>query len=160
MWKLRKWMEVALRIQTIIGHFIMFCQLQQFITLSIFGDFEWLKSQNVIQEVYFMPSFLVKRKIQVEGHVWMQDIICQFWRKNWNISKYGKSTIFLQLWLNTTSCSNIHLISFIAHWKACDLIFHMIQESHHKVPYIVGTMVMKVASWNGNSKFSQIWKLV
>ena len=78
MCKVRKWMEVALRIQKIIGHFMIFCQLQQFITLSIFGDFEWFKFQNVIQEVYFMPSVLVKRKFQVEGHVWMQNIIGHF----------------------------------------------------------------------------------
>ena len=64
-----------------IVDFWQFCknaQLQQFITLSIFGHFEWFKSQNVIQDVYFMPSFLVKRKIQVEAHVWMQDIIGHF----------------------------------------------------------------------------------
>ena len=71
MCKWRKWMEDALRIQTIIGHFIIFCQLQLFITLSIFGYFDWFRFQNVSQEVYFMPSFLVKSKFLEEGHVWM-----------------------------------------------------------------------------------------
>ena len=71
-------MEVALSMQKIIGHFMIFSQLQQVITLSIFGDFEWFESQNVIQEIYFIPSFLVKSKLQVEGHVWMQDIIDHF----------------------------------------------------------------------------------
>ena len=74
-----------------------FFQLQQFITLSIFGYFEWFKFQNVIQEIYIMPSFLVKSKFHVEGYVWMQDIIGHFWRRIWNISKYGKSTLFLQI---------------------------------------------------------------
>ena len=78
MCKVRKWMEVALKMQKIIGHFMTFCQLQQFITLSIFGYFECVKFQNVIQEIYFIPSFLVKRKFQVEGYVWMQDIIGHF----------------------------------------------------------------------------------
>ena len=86
--KVRKWMEDALRIQKIIGHFIIFCQLQQFITLSIFGYFEWFKFQNDIQEIYFIPSFFVKREFQVEGHVWIQDIIGQFW---------GKFEIFLSM---------------------------------------------------------------
>ena len=61
-----------------IGHFMFFCQLQQFITLFIFGDFEWFKFKNVIQEVYFIPHFLVKSKFQVEGHVWKQEIIGHF----------------------------------------------------------------------------------
>ena len=78
MCKLKKWMEDSLRIQKILGHFIIFCQFQQFITLSITGDFEWFQSQNVIQEVYFIPYFLVKRKFLVEGHVWMQNIIGHF----------------------------------------------------------------------------------
>ena len=78
MCKVRKWMEDALKMKKIIGHFMIYCQLQQFTTLSIFVDFEWFKSQNVIQEVYFMPSFLVKSKFQVEGHVWMQKIIGHF----------------------------------------------------------------------------------
>ena len=39
MCKVRKWMEVVLRIQKIIGHFMIFCQLQQFITLSNFWRF-------------------------------------------------------------------------------------------------------------------------
>ena len=34
MCKVRKRMEDAFRIQTIIGHFMIFCQLQQFITLN------------------------------------------------------------------------------------------------------------------------------
>ena len=71
-------MEVALRKQKIIGHFMIFGQLQQVITLSIFGYFEGFKFQNSIQEVYFMPSFLVKSKFQMEGHIWMQDIISHF----------------------------------------------------------------------------------
>ena len=78
MYKVIKWMEVTLRMQKIIGHFMIFGQLQQVITCSIFGYFEWFKFQNVIQEIYFIPSFLVKRKFQVEGHVWMQDIIGHF----------------------------------------------------------------------------------
>ena len=48
---------------------------------SIFGVFEWFKSQTVIQEVYFMPSFLVKSKFYMEGHVWMQEIIGHFEEK-------------------------------------------------------------------------------
>ena len=107
--------EDALRMQKIIGHFMIFGQLQQVITCSIFGDFEWFKFQNVIQEVYFMPYFLIKSKFQVEGHVWMQNIIGHFWRKIWNISKYGKSTSFSQLWLIATFSSNIHLIPFFFH---------------------------------------------
>ena len=75
MCKVRKWMEVALRMQKIIGHFMKFCQLQQIITCSIFGDFEWFKFKNVIQEIYSIPYFFVKSKFQVEGHVWMQEII-------------------------------------------------------------------------------------
>ena len=55
-----------------------FCQLQQFITLSIFGNFEWFMSQNVIQELYFMPYFLLKSKFQVEGYAWMQNILGHF----------------------------------------------------------------------------------
>ena len=39
--KVGKWMEVSLKMQTIIGHFMIFGQLQQVITCSIFGDFEW-----------------------------------------------------------------------------------------------------------------------
>ena len=72
MCKVVKWMEVALNMQKIIGHFMIFGQLQQVITCSIFGDFEWLKFKNVIQYIYFIPYFLVKIKFQVEGHVWMQ----------------------------------------------------------------------------------------
>ena len=74
-------MEDSLRIQKIIGHFMMFFQLQQFITLSIFGDFEWFRFQNFIQYVYFMPYFLVKSKFQDECHVWMQNIIGHFEEK-------------------------------------------------------------------------------
>ena len=55
-----------------------FFQLQQFTTLSIFGDFERFKFKNVIQDIYFMPSFLVKSKFQGEANVWMQDIITHF----------------------------------------------------------------------------------
>ena len=51
MCKVRKWMEVALRKQKIIGHLMIFGQLQQVITCSIFGDFEWFEFQNVIQEI-------------------------------------------------------------------------------------------------------------
>ena len=68
-------MEVALNMQKIIGHFMIFDQLQQVITFSIFGYFEWFKFKNVIQEIYFIPYFLIKSKFQVEGDVWMQDII-------------------------------------------------------------------------------------
>ena len=78
MCKVRKWMEVALRMQKIIGHFMIFGQLQQVITCSIFRDFEWLKLKNVIQEIYFIPSFLVKSKFLVEGHVCLQNIIGHF----------------------------------------------------------------------------------
>ena len=81
MCKVVKWMEVSLKIQKIIGHLMIFCQLQQFITLSIFRYFECFKFQNFIQEIYFMPYILVKRKFHVECHVWMQDIIGHFWRK-------------------------------------------------------------------------------
>ena len=81
MCKVRKWMEVALSMQKIIGHFMIFCQLQQFITLSNFGDFEWFKFQNVIQEVYFMPSFLVKSKFQEEGYVWIKTSYVTFEEK-------------------------------------------------------------------------------
>ena len=79
--KVWKWMEDALRVQKIISHFMNFHQLQQVITFWIFGVFKWFKSQNIIQEIYFMPYFLVMNKFQVEGHVWMQDIISYFWRK-------------------------------------------------------------------------------
>ena len=78
MCKVWKWMEDALRMQMIIGHFMDFFQLQQVTTLSIFGDFEWFKFENVIKEIYFMPYFLVKSKFQVESHVWMQDITSHF----------------------------------------------------------------------------------
>ena len=71
-------MEDALRMQKIIGHFMNFWQLQKVITFSNFGYFEWFKFQNVIQEVYFMLSFLVKEKFQEEGHVWMQNTIGHF----------------------------------------------------------------------------------
>ena len=148
MCKVRKWMEDALRIQKIIGHFMIFCQLQQFITLSIFGDFEWFKFQNVIQEIYFIPSFLVKSKFQVEGHVWMQNIIGHFWRKIWNISKYGKSTLFLQLWLHVTFSSSIHLIPFFFHCKACNLIFLKHQESCPKTPWVGNAMDLNLVVWN------------
>ena len=123
MCKVRKWMEVSLRMQNIIGHFMIFGQFQQVITCSIFGYFEWFKFQNFTQEIYFIPSFLIKSKFQVEGHVWMQDIIGHFWWRIWNISKYGKSTLFLQLWLNETFISSIHLTTFFFHCEACNLIF-------------------------------------
>ena len=113
---------------------------------SIFRDFEWFKFQNVIQEVYFMPSFLVKRKFQVEGHVWMQNIIGHFWRKIWNISKYGKSTPFLQLWLNETFSSSIHLISFFFHYKDCNIIFLKHQESCPKTPWAENAIVLKLVT--------------
>ena len=134
--------------QKIIGHFLNFCQLQQVITLSIFGYFEWFKFQNVIKEIYFMSSFLVKSKFQVEGHVWMQDIIGHFWRRTWNISKCGKSTFFLQLWLNTTFISRIHLIPFFFHFKACNFIFLKHQESCLKTPWAENAIGQKLAIWN------------
>ena len=49
----------------------------------------------------FHAIFLVKRKFQVECHFWMQNIIGHIWRKTWNISKYGKSTLFFP---NLTHC--------------------------------------------------------
>ena len=49
MCKVIKWMKVSLRMQKIKGHFMIFGQLQQVITCSIFGDFEWFKLQTFIQ---------------------------------------------------------------------------------------------------------------
>ena len=118
------------------------------ITCSIFGDFEWFKFQNVIQEIYFIPSFLVKSKFQVEGHVWMQKIIGHFWRRIWNISKYGKSTLFLQLWLNINFSSSIHLTPFFFHCKACNLIFLKHQESCPKTPWVGNAMDLNLVTWN------------
>lgn len=134
MWEVIKWMDISLRILNIIVHFMKFCQLQQFITLSIFGYFEWFKSQYFIQDIYFMPYILVKSKFQVEGYVWMQDIISHFWRKIWNISKYGKSTFF-QLWLVINFSSRIHLSPLFYHCKACNLIYLKHQESCPKTPW-------------------------
>ena len=134
--------------QKIIGHFMIFGQLQQVITFSFFGDFKWFQSQNVIQEIYFMPSFLVKSKFQVEGHVWMQTIIGHFWRRIWNISKYGKSTLFLQLWLHVTFSSSIHLIPFSFHFKACNLIFPKHKELCPKTPWGGNPIDLNLVAWN------------
>ena len=119
-------MEVSLRMQKIIGHFMIFCQLQQVINFSNFGDFESFKFQSVIKEVYFMPSFLVKNKFQVEGHVWMQNIIGHFWRK-FEIFLSIEVNFFPQLWLNATFSSSIHLIPFFFHLKAWTSSFQSIK---------------------------------
>ena len=134
---------------------MIFFQLQQFINLSIFGDIEWFQFQNFIQEVYFMPYFLVKSKFQVEVHVWMQKIIGHFWRKIWNISKYGESTLFLQLWLNTTFSSSIHLIPFFFHCKSCNLIFLKHQESCPKTPWAENDIDFNLVTWNWSFPISQ-----
>ena len=63
MCKVRKWMKDSLKMKRIIGHFMISYQLQQFITLTIFGYFEWFKFQNVIQEVYFHAIFFGQDKI-------------------------------------------------------------------------------------------------
>ena len=114
--------------------------------------------KNVIQDIYFMPSFLVKIKLQVEGHVWMQDIIGHFWRRIWNISKYGKSTLFLQLWLSETFISRIHLTPFFFHCKACNLIFLKHQKSCLKTHWAENAMILKLVTWNWSFITSQILK--
>ena len=69
-------------------------------------------------------------------------------KKIWNISKYGKSTFFLPLWLNTTLSSSIHLIPFFFHFKDCNLIFLKHQESCPKTPWVENAIGQKLAIWN------------
>ena len=92
--------------------------------------------------------FFIKRKFQVEGHAWMQEIIGHFWWRIWYISKYGKSTLFLQLWLNATFISSIHLNPLFFHLKACNLIFIKHQESCPKTPWVWNSMDLYLVSWN------------
>ena len=66
----------------IIGHFINFGQFQMIITNSSFGVLEWFKAHNAIQEVYFMPSFVIKSKKWKEDHIWKQKITSHFMLKN------------------------------------------------------------------------------
>ena len=104
--------------------------------------------------------FFGQEKIPIGNPCLDQNIIGHFWRKTWNISKYGKSTFFPQLWLNATFRSSIHFILFFWYCKACNLIFLKHQESCLKTPWAKNAIGLNLVTWNWSFFISQNLKFI